>query len=95
MDVFQDSDTGFPFRYRFDGKLFNLRRLQAKTKMQTDVLHVDELFCANDMYKNASSEAKFQRAMNQVSQLFDSYYLSISTTKTDVVLQPAPGKPYN
>ena len=37
MDAFQDSDTGFPIRYRFDGKIFNLRRLQAKTKVQTDV----------------------------------------------------------
>ena len=25
MDAFQDSDTGFPIRYRFDGNAFNLR----------------------------------------------------------------------
>ena len=31
-DAFQDRDAGLPTRYRFDGKLFNLRRLQAKTK---------------------------------------------------------------
>ena len=30
MDAFQDSDTGFSIRYRFDGYIFNLRRLQAK-----------------------------------------------------------------
>ena len=35
----------FQFRYRFGGKLSNLRRLQAKTKVQTDVL--DELLCAD------------------------------------------------
>ena len=29
MDVLQDSDTGFTIRYRFDGNIFNLRRLQA------------------------------------------------------------------
>ena len=29
MDVFQDSDTGFPIRHRFDGNIFNLRRLLA------------------------------------------------------------------
>ena len=34
--VFQDGDNGIPirYRYRFDGKLFNLRRLQAKSKAQ-------------------------------------------------------------
>ena len=34
IDAFQDSDTVFPIRYRFDGNLFNLRRLQAKSKVQ-------------------------------------------------------------
>ena len=30
-DAFQDVDAGFLIRYRFDGKLLNLRRLQAKS----------------------------------------------------------------
>ena len=93
MDAFKDSDTGFPIRYRFDGNIFNLRRLQANTKVQTDVL--DELLYADDMDKNASTEAKMQRAMDQVSQSCDNYDLTISTKKTEVVHQPAPGKPYN
>ena len=93
MDAFQDSDTGFPIRYRFDGNIFNLRKLQAKTKVQTDVL--DELLYADDMDKNANTEAKMQRAMDQVSQSCDNYDLTISTKKTEVVHQPAPGKPYN
>ena len=58
MDAFQDSDTGFPIRYRFDGDMFNRRRLQAKTEVQTDVL--DELLYAGDMDKSASSEANMQ-----------------------------------
>ena len=41
-DAFQYCDAGFPIRYHFNGKLFNLRRLQSKSKVQTDVL--DELF---------------------------------------------------
>ena len=65
MDAFQDSDTGFPIRYRFDGNILNLRRLQAKTKVQTDVL--DEL------------RGKNARAMDQVSQSCDNYDLTIST----------------
>ena len=93
MDAFQDSDTGFPIRYRFDGNIFNLRRLQAKTKMQTVVL--DVLHYADDMDKNASSEAKMQRATDQVSQSCDNYDLTIRTIKTEAVHQPAPGKLYN
>ena len=30
MDVFQDSDTGLPIRYRFGGNVFSLRRLQSQ-----------------------------------------------------------------
>ena len=55
-DAFQDVDTGFPIRYRFDGKLLNLRRLQAKSKVQTDV--VDKLLYADDLAENAKSEEK-------------------------------------
>ena len=79
MDAFYDSDTGVPIRYRFGGNIFNLRRLQAKTKVQTDVL--DELLNADDMDKNASSKAKMQRAKDHVSQSYDNYDLTISTKR--------------
>ena len=55
-DAFQDGDNGIPFRYRFNGKLFNLRRLQDKSKMQTEVL--DEFHFADDMAKGAPTEEK-------------------------------------
>ena len=71
MDDFQDCDTGFPIRYRFEGKLFNLRRLQAKTKVQTDVL--DELLYDDDMNKNVNPGIKLQEAMDQVSQSCDNF----------------------
>ena len=73
--------------------IYNLKRLQAKAKVQTDVLY--ELLYADDMDKNVSSETKMQRAMNQVSQSCDNYDLTISTKKTEVVHQQTPGKSYN
>ena len=46
---------------------------------------LDELLNADDMDKNASSEAKTQRAMDKVSQSCDNYDITISTKKTEVV----------
>ena len=50
-DAFQDGDNGIPIRYCFDGKLFNLRRLQAKSNVQTEVLA--KFLFADDMTKGA------------------------------------------
>ena len=83
-DAFQDVDAGFPIRYRFDGELLNLRRLQAKSKVQTDV--VDKLLYA---------EEKMQGAVDRMSKACDNFQLTISTKKTEVIHQPAPGKPYS
>ena len=91
-DAFHGGDNGIPIRYRFDGKLFNLRRLQAKSKVQTEVL--DEFFFADDMAKGAPTEEKMQKGVDQVYDSSDSYDLTISIKKTEVVYQPAPGKPY-
>ena len=55
-DAFQYVDAGVPITYRFDGKLLNLRRLQAKSKAQSDV--VDKLLFADDLADNAKSEEK-------------------------------------
>ena len=84
--------NGFPIRHRFDFNLFNLRRLQAKTRVQTDVL--DELLYADDMDKNASSEAKSNGPwINSHSHALT--LISQSTKKTEVAHQHAPGKSYN
>ena len=58
-DSFQDGDNGIPIRYRFNGKLFNLRMLHAKSKVQTEVL--DEFLFADDMAKGAPTEEKMQK----------------------------------
>ena len=65
--------------------------MQAKSKVQTEVL---EFLFADDMAKGAPTEEKMQKAVDQVSDSCDTYDLIISIKKTEVVYQPAPGKPY-
>ena len=55
-DALQEVDSGFPIRYRFDGQLLNLRRLQAKSKVQADA--VDKLLYADDLAENAKIRGK-------------------------------------
>ena len=57
--TFQDGDNGIPIRYRFVETIFNLRRLQAKSTVQTEVL--DEFLFADDMAKGAPAEEKMQK----------------------------------
>ena len=61
------------------GKLFKLKRLQAKSKVQTEVL--DESFFADDMAKCAPTGDKMQKYVDQVSDLCDSYDFTISIKK--------------
>ena len=46
MEAFKDSSTSIPIRYRYDGNLFNLRRLQALSKVNEtkirDLLFADD-----------------------------------------------------
>ena len=72
--------------------IFNLRRLQAKSKVQTEV--PDEFLFSEDMARGAPTEEKMQKDVNQVSDSCDSYDLTISIKKTEVVYQPVPGMPY-
>jgi len=91
-NAFRDGDVGVGIRYRTDGKLFNPRRLQAKTKVMTDTIR--EFLFADDCALNAGSEADLQRSVDKFSSSCTSFGLTINTKKTEVLHQPAPGKPY-
>ena len=91
-DAFCDGDSGIPIRYRSDGGLFNLRRLQAVTKVTETVIR--DLLFADDCALNASTEQEMQQEMDHFSHACDNFGLTISTKKTEVMYQPAPGKPY-
>ena len=55
---------------------------------------LDGFLFADDMAKDAPTEEKMQRSVEQVSDSCDSYDLTISIKKTEVVYQPPPGNPY-
>ena len=65
--------------------------------MLTDAFQdvVDKLLYADDLAENAKSEEKMQGAVDRMSKACDNFQLTISTKKTEVVHQPAPGKPYS
>ena len=91
-DAFRDSDPGICIRYRFDGGLFNPRRLQAVTKVMETVIR--DLLFADDCALAAPTQSEMQRGMDGFSSACDNFGLTISTKKTEVMFQPAPGKEY-
>ena len=91
-DAFREANPGLDIRYRTDGILFNLRRLQAKAKVHVDKLR-DFLF-ADDCALNAGSAEDLQHSMDLFSNACSNFGLTISTKKTEVMYQPAPKKPY-
>ena len=91
-DAFRDTDIGVSIRYRTDGSVFNLRRLQARTKVKTDT--INDLLFADDCALNAPSEASMQHSVDKFSNACNNFGLTISTKKTEVMHQPAPGKTY-
>ena len=74
--LFRMVHIGIPIRYRFDGQLFNLRMLQAKSKVQTEVL--DEFPFAKDMAKGAQTDEKVQKYVDKVIDSCDSCEFTIS-----------------
>ena len=86
-------DPGIPAIYRTDGKLFKPSRLRSVTKVKETGIR-DFLF-ADDCALSALTEHDMQHIMDKFSAACDDFGLTISTSKTEVMHQPAPGMPYN
>ncbi|GFR82749.1 hypothetical protein ElyMa_004106900 [Elysia marginata] len=81
-DAFNADTPGIGIRYRTDGKLYNPRRLQTKTKVHTGRIR-DFLF-DDDCSLNAGNEADMPHSMNLFSTACDNFGPTISTKKTTV-----------
>ena len=91
-NAFNEDKHGIKVNYHTDGKFFNLKRLQAKTKVEGVLVH-DFLF-ADDCALNAASKAEMQQSMDQFSAVCANFGLIISTKKTQALPQPPPHHPY-
>ncbi|KAJ1090062.1 hypothetical protein NDU88_003202 [Pleurodeles waltl] len=85
-----DEETSINIRYRTDGRLFNLRRLQAKIKVEED--SVSDFLFADDCALNGATEDQMQQSMNCFFTACKNFGLTISTKKTEVLHQPAQQK---
>ena len=72
--AFSDEGVGLGIRYRTDGSVFNLRRLQAKTMVLNDTIN-DFLF-ADDCAVNADTENGMQHSVDLFSNACDNFGLT-------------------
>lgn len=82
-------DRGVLIRYHLDGSLFDLCRLSTKTKT-TEYLITEALF-ADDCSLLAHSKSDLQIIMSRFTEATQLFGLTISLSKTEVLLQPAQG----
>ncbi|XP_052821866.1 uncharacterized protein LOC128247086 [Octopus bimaculoides] len=70
-DAFGNAGVGIGIRYGFDGSVFNLRRLRAKSKVTTDT--INDFLVADDCALNATSEADMQRSAENARDVTDEH----------------------
>ena len=85
--AFGTATEGIYLRTRSDGRLFNLARLRAKSKVREAVIR--ELLFADDAALAAHSQDGLQSLMNSLSQACENFRLTISLKKTEVMSQNA------
>ena len=86
--AFRTSDEGVWIHTRSDGKLYNLRRLTAATKIRKVLIR--ELLFADDAVFLAHSQEELQRLVSAFSTACRHFGLTISIKKTKILSQKAP-----
>ncbi|XP_076029240.1 uncharacterized protein LOC143018068 [Oratosquilla oratoria] len=86
--VFRDLDLGVYLRFRSEGSVFDLRRLNAKTKTTEKLIL--ETFFADDCALMTHKESDLQLIIDKFAEAARLFGLTISFGKTEVLFQPAP-----
>ena len=81
-------DEGVYVRFRYDGSIFDLRRLSAKTKTLNSL--IQEALFADDCALMAHRSGDLQAMLNSFSDASKQFGLTISLGKTEVFFQHAP-----
>ena len=89
--AFGTAQEGIYLRTRSDGRLFNLARLKARTKVRETIIR-DVLF-ADDAAVATHTERELQLLMDRFSQACKDFGLTISLKKTNVLGQDTPAPP--
>ena len=89
--AFRSSDDGIYLHTRSDGKLLNLARLRAKTKVRTVLIR--EMLFADDAALVAKTEEALQRLADNLASACKEFGLTISVKKTEVTAQDARSPP--
>ena len=88
-----DVEDAIYVRYRLDGNLFNLRRLQASKKTREEL--ITNLLFADDAALVTHTESAMQRLTSYFADGVQTFGLVISLKKTEVFYQPAPRVAHN
>ena len=88
----KDLPQGIPIRYRTDGRLFNLARFKAKSKVRNTTIM--ELQYADDNAITAHSAEDLQGILNAFAKAYRALGLALNIKKTQVLYQPPPNQPF-
>ena len=87
----QELPQGIPILYRTDGRLFNLNRFKAKSKVRNTTIM--ELQYADDNAIVALSPEDLQGILNAFAKAYRALGLALNIKKTQVLYQPPPNQP--
>ena len=90
IDAFTDCDLGIYIQFRTDGKLFNLRQLQAKSKVFAAFLR--EFLFADDCALAARSHEDIHHIVGRFAAACKRFRLTISLSKTESMFQAVPSR---